>query len=174
MRKRMQVGSRLPMKRIAAAILLLSTHATHATTLCQDTQGREQGVHWSWREIEGRRCWFKRQGPMPPNSELRWRTKEEVREAVARVEAPPTAAQPQGPSIRMLKAQILWEGISEVAANWIDGDAPVDLMRGDDLSGPAGVGGNWVVPAYRVNAGESTSFAVRFAPVIELRQAGTN
>jgi hypothetical protein len=137
-------------------------------------QGREQGVHWSWREIEGRRCWFKRQGPMPPNSELRWRTKEEVREAVARVEAPPTAAQPQGPSIRMLKAQILWEGISEVAANWIDGDAPVDLMRGDDLSGPAGVGGNWVVPAYRVNAGESTSFAVRFAPVIELRQAGTN
>jgi len=47
--KRMQVGSRLPMKRIAAAILLLSTPATHATTLCQDTQGREQGVHWSWR-----------------------------------------------------------------------------------------------------------------------------
>ena len=157
------------MKRIAAAILLLSMPGAHATTLCKDTPGREQGVHWSWREIEGRRCWFKPQGPTPPKSEFRWEKKEEARQVVAKVEAPPAPVQQQGPSIRILKTYILQEGLSEVAANWIDGDAPVDLMRGNDLSGPAGVGGNWVVPAY-----DSTSFAVRFAPMIELRQAGTN
>jgi hypothetical protein len=61
------------------------------------------------------------------------------------------------------------EGISDVEANWIDGDAPVDLMRGDDLSGPTGVGGSWVVPAYNASAGDMTSFAARFAPVLELR-----
>jgi hypothetical protein len=71
----------------------------------------------------------------------------------------------------MLKTQILWEGISEVGANWIDGDAPVDLMRGDTLSGPAGVGGNWVVPPYKKNVDETTFFAARFAPVIETRKA---
>ena len=157
------------MKRIAAAMLLLSMPGAHATTLCKDTPGREQGVHWSWREIEGRRCWFKPQGPMPPKSEFRWEKKEEARQVVAKVEAPPAPVQQQGPSIRILKTYILQEGLSEVAANWIDGDAPVDLMRGDDLSGPAGVGGNLVVPVY-----DSTSFAVRFAPMIELRQAGTN
>jgi hypothetical protein len=54
--------------------------------------------------------------------------------------------------------------MSEFAANWIDGDAPISLMLGDDLSGPAGVGGNWVVPAYKINAGDSTSFAMRFGP----------
>ena len=71
----------------------------------------------------------------------------------------------------MLKTRAVWEGISEVEANWIDGDAPVDLMRGDALSGPAGVGGSWVVPSDKENAGETTSFAARFAPVIESRKA---
>jgi hypothetical protein len=41
--KRMQVGSRLPMKRIAAAILLLSTPATHATTLWPGYTGTRTG-----------------------------------------------------------------------------------------------------------------------------------
>ena len=74
----------------------------------------------------------------------------------------------------MLKTRILWEGISDVDANWIDGDAPVDLMSGDALSGPAGVGGNWVVPSNQDNTDESMSFAARFAPIIESRKARTN
>jgi hypothetical protein len=162
------------MKRIAIAILLLSTTAASATIRCQDAAGREAGVHWWWRDIDGRRCWFKREGPIPPKSELRWE-KERAGEAVVKAEAPAAPAEEQqGLSIRMLKTRILWEGISEVDANWIDGDTPVDLMRGETLSGPAGVGGNWVVPSYKENAGETTSFAARFAPVIDSRKARKN
>src|SRR6516162_6234107 len=135
----------LPMKQIAAAILLLSTTAAPASIICQDSPGSEPGVNWWWRDIDNRRCWFKREGPIPPKSEFRWKENKENqgREVVAEAEAAPVEQQNQ--SIRMLKTRILWEGISDVDANWIDGDAPVDLMSGDALSGPAGVGGNWVV-----------------------------
>ena len=162
------------MKRIAAAILLLSTTAAPASIICQDSPGSEPGVNWWWRDIDNRRCWFKREGPIPPKSEFRWKENKENqgREVVAEAEAAPVEQQNQ--SIRMLKTRILWEGISDVDANWIDGDAPVDLMSGDALSGPAGVGGNWIVPSIQEKAGESTSFAARFAPVIESRKARTN
>jgi len=161
----------LSMKHIAAAILLLSTTAAPASIICQDSPGSEPGVNWWWRDIENRRCWFKREGPIPPKSEFRWK-ENQGREVVAEAEAAPVEQQNQ--SIRMLKTRILWEGISDVDANWIDGDAPVDLMSGDALSGPAGVGGNWIVPSIQEKAGESTSFAARFAPVIESRKARTN
>jgi len=160
----------LSMKHIAAAILLLSTTAAPASIICQDSPGSEPGVNWWWRDIDNRRCWFKREGPIPP-IEFRWKENPR-REAVAEKETAPVEQQNQ--SIRMLKTRILWEGISDVDANWIDGDAPVDLMSGDALSGPAGVGGNWIVPSIQEKAGESTSFAARFAPVIESRKARTN
>ena len=159
----------LPMKQIAAAILLLSTTAAPASIICQDSPGSEPRVNWWWRDIDNRRCWFKREGPIPPKSEFRWKENKDNqgKEVVAAVETAPVEQQNQ--SIRMLKTRILWEGLSDVDANWIDGDAPVDLMSGDALSGPAGVGGNWIVPS-----SESTSFAARFAPVIESRKARTN
>jgi hypothetical protein len=45
-------------------------------------------------------------------------------------------------------------------ANWLD-DAPVDLTVGEDLRGTFGVGGNWVVPAYRQQPRKTTSFATQ-------------
>lgn len=154
------------MTRIAIAILLLSTTAAPAAILCHGAPGREAvGVHWWWRDIDGKRCWFKRDGPIPPKSEFRWEREEGSGETLKR-NAPPASLEQPGPNIRMLKTQILSEGLSEVDANWIDGDAPIDLMRADDLSGPAGVGGSWVLPD---SGGETTSFAARFAPVIESR-----
>jgi hypothetical protein len=156
------------MKRIAAAILLLWTSAASAEILCRDKAGSEPGVHWSWRDIEGRRCWFKRHGAIPQKSELRWAKVE----AGGNVKEEPTSAPPEQrmPRIQMLKTQLLREGMSESAANWIDGDAPVNLIIGEELSGPAGVGGSWVVPAYNKNATDATSFAGRFAPVIKFGQ----
>ena len=164
----------LSMKHIAAAILLLSTTAAPASIICQDSPGSEPGVNWWWRDIDNRRCWFKREGPIPPKSEFRWKENKENqgREVVAEAEAAPVEQQNQ--SIRMLKTRILWEGISDVDANWIDGDAPVDLMRGDTLSGPAGVGGSWIVPSYKKDADDTTSFAARFAPIIESGKSRTN
>jgi hypothetical protein len=159
------------MKTAAAVLLLLSTAAAPAAIPCQNAAGREPGVHWWWRDIDGKRCWFKLDGPVPPKSAFKWE-KEDAREGV--VEPAPTSAEQRIPSIRILKTLIAWEGISDVEANWIDGDAPVDLMRGDSLSGPAGVGGTWIVPSYKDSVDETTSFAARFAPVIESGKARTN
>jgi len=158
------------MKRIAAAILLLWATAAPAAILCRDAPGRDSGIHWSWRDVGGRRCWFKREGPIPPKSEFRWE-REEARQET-KDEAPQAPLKQWPSSIRMLKTQILREGMSEVEANWIDGDAPINLMRCDELSGPAGVGGSWVVPTYNKNAGDTTAFAERFAPVVKFRQPG--
>ena len=58
----------------AATVLLWMTTASVAEVRCQDVPGREQrGVFWSWREIDGKRCWFIRaRGGMPPKSEFTW------------------------------------------------------------------------------------------------------
>ena len=156
------------MTRIAIAILLLWTTAAPAAILCQEAPGREPGIHWWWRDIDSKRCWFKREGTIPAKSELRWEREEASGEPVKR-SAPPAPLEQPGPNIRMLKTHILWEGISEFDANWIDGDEPIDLMRANDLSGSAGVGGIWILPPNKDGGGDTTSFAARFAPVIESR-----
>ena len=97
------------MKRIVAAILLLSTTEAPASIIRQDSPGREPGVNWWWRDIDNRRCWFKREGPIPPKSEFRWEEENQRREVVAEAETAPV--EQQNRSIRMLKTRILWEGI---------------------------------------------------------------
>jgi hypothetical protein len=39
---------------------------------CQSSPGARTTGWWSWREIEGRKCWFIKAGAMPPKSELHW------------------------------------------------------------------------------------------------------
>jgi hypothetical protein len=144
------------MKGISAAIILISmtaASAADAAIRCQDAPGREQhGVYWSWREIDGKRCWFIRaSGAMPPKSAFTW-----VKEKAVEKDIPAAAQQTKmGPTIQMLRVKPDDE-LLDVRANWLD-DAPVDLIVGADLSGTFGVGGNWVVPAYRASAGETTS-----------------
>jgi len=155
----------LSIKWIVPAILLLSTAAVPAAIVCQEGPGHERGVHWSWRDIDGRRCWFKQVGTMPPKTELRWEKPKAERPKLR-----PVPVEQPVPNIRILNTRTEWEGFSEVEANWIDGDAPVDLMRPESISGPSGVGGSWVVPSQAANAGEPMTFAARFAPVIESRK----
>jgi hypothetical protein len=149
------------MKRITLAILLLWTTAVTGATApihCRDAAGHEQGAHWSWREIEGKRCWFIRVGTtMPPKSEFTW-----DKGITAKEDSSATPEQKKRqPTIRIVKTTA--DEMSEVRANWLD-DAPIDLMRSQDLSGPAGVGGSWVVPPYAAKAGEGTPFTARFTP----------
>jgi hypothetical protein len=154
------------MKGMAAAILLLSmTTATTAAAAirCQDAAGQEPGAHWSWREIDGKRCWFMREGgTMPPKSAFTWVMAAPAKENIkADISAAPEKRK-AGPAIELLKVRA--DEMSDVQANWLD-DAPVDLIVGQDLSGAFGVGGSWVVPAYAAQAGETTSFTTRFVPV---------
>ncbi len=140
------------MKGMVAAILLLSTGAAStadAAIRCQDAAGREQAGHWSWREIDGKRCWFLREGKMmPPKSAFTWANAEPVRQAT------PTAPEKgeDGAAIAVLKVKAGER--SDVQANWLD-DAPVELIVGEDLSGPYGVGGSWVVPPYVTAASDT-------------------
>ncbi len=41
---------------------------------CLSAPGDPKTGWYSWREIEGRRCWFKKTGAMPPKWELHWAT----------------------------------------------------------------------------------------------------
>ena len=152
------------MKRIATAIVFVSmTTASAAEIRCQDTPGREQnGVFWSWREIEGKRCWFVRAGSaMPPKSAFTWAKAAPAKENIKEEISAAPEKRKAGQSIELLKVRA--DEMSEVRANWLD-DAPVDLIVGQDLSGAFGVGGSWVVPAYAAQAGETTSFTARFVP----------
>jgi hypothetical protein len=110
------------MKGIATAIVLMSmTTASAAEIRCQDASGREQnGVFWSWREIEGKRCWFVRAGSaMPPKSAFTWAKEEPVQEDVPAV---PDKTK-TGPSIQMLRVKpVTPEEMFEVRAKWLKDD----------------------------------------------------
>ena len=148
------------MKGISAAIILMTIvagSAADAAIRCEDAPGREQrGVYWSWREIDGKRCWFIRtSGAMPAKSAFTWVKEDSVEKDVP---AAPEKTK-TGPTVQMLRAKPD-EDLSDVRANWLD-DAPVDLTVGEDLRGTFGVGGNWVVPAYAATARKTTSFATQ-------------
>ena len=146
------------MKGVSAAIILVSmaaASAADAAIRCQAAAGPDQrGVYWSWREIDGKRCWFiSAGGAMPPKSAFTW-AKEEPDEKNVPVAQEKTKA---GATIQMLTVKPE-EDLSDVRANWLD-DAPLDLMVGEHLSGTFGVGGNWIIPAYVATAGDTTSLA---------------
>jgi hypothetical protein len=58
---------------------------------CQSARGDPKTGWYSWREIDGRRCWFKKVGAMPPKSELHWPVKEDREEPPK----PPAASAPE-------------------------------------------------------------------------------
>ena len=75
------------MKGISAAIILMTIvagSAADAAIRCEGAPGREQrGVYWSWREIDGKRCWFIRtSGAMPAKSAFTWVKEEPVEKDV--------------------------------------------------------------------------------------------
>jgi len=147
---------------ISAAIILAAMtagNAADAAIRCQNAPGRPQhGVYWSWREIEGKRCWFiSTRGAMPPKSAFTWAI-EEPRQKDAAV----AGNTDTGPALQMLIVKPE-EELSEVRANWLD-DAPVNLIVRRDLWGLFGVGGQWVIPAYDATPDERTSFGTRSAP----------
>jgi hypothetical protein len=146
------------MKSVSAVtgIILISMaagSAAYPAIPCQDAPGREQrGVYWSWREIEGKRCWFIRQGrAMPPKSAFAWAKEEAVKSDVS--DAPETTE--IGAAIQILRVKPD-NDLSDSQANWLD-DAPVELIIGEALSGAFGVGGSWVFPVYNSNEVGKTS-----------------
>jgi hypothetical protein len=147
------------MKAISAAALILASmaagNAASAAIPCQEAPGREErGVYWSWREIDGKRCWYIREGrSMPPKSQFAW-AKEQPEQPVEKYVPAPPEARNIGPTIQIVRVKPE-KDVSENQANWLD-DAPVELISGADLSGAFGIGGSWVLPAYNGNKVDQT------------------
>jgi hypothetical protein len=49
----------------------VSTQSARAIECLTSPNQTERGW-WSWREIDGRRCWYKKIGAVPPKSEFVW------------------------------------------------------------------------------------------------------
>jgi hypothetical protein len=81
------------MIRIATILIVLCSFATHRAWAieCMNTPGDPKSGWYAWREIDGRKCWFKKTGGMPPKSELHWPAKLE-REPPQREPAPAQAS----------------------------------------------------------------------------------
>jgi hypothetical protein len=89
--------------RLAIVVCLLASTLPAAALECHSSRGG--GSHWSWREVDGRRCWYPGRARVP-KAELRWRA--EVTQAVPPPTPPPRPA-PTEPAIRVLKVRVLSE-----------------------------------------------------------------
>ena len=95
-----------------------TTTASATEIRCQDAGREQHAVFWSWREIDGNRCWFIRAGGvMPPKSAFTWAKEEAIQQDTpATLEKTKTA---QG--IQMLRVNtVTSEEMSEVRAKWLN------------------------------------------------------
>jgi hypothetical protein len=105
-------------------IAISAVSAAYAAIPCQESAGREQrGVYWSWREIDGKRCWFVREGvAMPPKSALTWAKEEPAKEEVT--SAPEKTKSEPSIRVRILRVKpINPDELSDLRPNWV-GDLP--------------------------------------------------
>ena len=117
---------------------------------CLSAPNRSDPGWWSWREIEGRKCWYKKVGAVPAKSEFTW--PEQAKEtspagALAQQELspiPPTEATATLPKIEVARVK----RTDPTGANFRLSEDRVGLIEGSELSGFRGVGGAWEVPAY--------------------------
>ena len=116
---------------------------------CLSAPDHSDSGWWSWREIDGRKCWYKKVGAVPPKSEFSW--PEQAKESPT-TEAP---AAPVSPSIQTTEGvagtspQIELARVKPVEItepNYRLGEGRVGLLEAFDLSGPRGIGGTWETP----------------------------
>ena len=140
---------------------------------CLRAPDHSESGWWSWREIDGRKCWFKKVGAVPPKSEFRW--PQDAKEAplaapAAQHEsnsAPLTAAPAQqetstqampttAPRILMARVKLVDPTATDLRVN----ERRVGLLGGSYLSGLRAIGGTWEVPTHIEPAPDT--FAARY------------
>src|SRR5438874_5895363 len=117
---------------------------------CLSAPDHSDSGWWSWREIDGRKCWYKKVGAVPPKSEFRWPEREK--------EAPLTEATKQREPASMEGSEANAATLPQIEVVRVKpvetrdrsyrlGDGRVRLLEGFDLSGPRGIGSLWGAPA---------------------------
>jgi hypothetical protein len=137
------------MKALVTTLLVCCCVATSSAQAieCLSTPKSESGW-WSWREIDGRKCWYKKVGAVPPKSEFVW--PEHAKETPPRKEAPqqsssmPATDGMTSPVPRIETARVKPVDLS--APDFRLADGRVRLIEGFSLSSLRGLGGVWDVP----------------------------
>jgi len=61
------------MKELAIILLCCGVATSSAQAIeCLSVPNQSESGWWSWREIDGRKCWYKKVGAVPPKSEFFW------------------------------------------------------------------------------------------------------
>jgi hypothetical protein len=155
------------MKELVITLLICWSVGTSSAQAieCLSVPNRSESGWWSWREIDGRKCWYKKVGAVPPKSEFIW--PERAKEAT-----PETGpAQPELSSMRTPEATTMTLPQIEIvrvkpvdlsAPNFRLSDGLIDLMKGFSLAGFQGIGGAWHGPPYL--ALPADTFDARYGP----------
>ena len=82
--------------RLACLVLVMTTTAAAAAdlTVCQASKGTMR-EYWSWREIDGRKCWFVGRPGSKAKTQLRWESTNNNRPIARRPEIPPSSQSEQ-------------------------------------------------------------------------------
>jgi hypothetical protein len=103
---------------------------------------------WSWREIDGRKCWYKKVGPVPPKSEFVWPDQAKEAPSAGDAAQPPSSMPATegmtSPLPRIEMARV--KRVDLTAVNFRLGDGRVGLLEGFDLASFRGLGGAWEMP----------------------------
>ena len=134
---------------LGIAICCFITSSAQAIDCLSALDHAESGW-WSWREIDGRKCWFKKVDAVPAKSAFRWpeRDKEAPLTQAPRQQGsasiePTEANAASSPQIEVVRVK----PIEAKEQNYRLGDGHVRLLEGLDLSGSRGIGGLWEAPA---------------------------
>jgi hypothetical protein len=129
--------------RIATVAACMSiTCSAHAAVQCQTGKGGDG--HWSWREIDGRRCWY-RGAPSKPKAQLYWQVAAKPTSA-PEPPAPAPAPEPQArrsspvlylqvtpatpaPTVDLLRARPMTEGALIETPGAVIRDVPAEADR---------------------------------------------
>jgi hypothetical protein len=151
------------MKELAIILLCCGVATSSAQAIeCLSVPNQSESGWWSWREIDGRKCWYKKVGAVPPKSEFIWpeRAKEATPEA--------GTAQPELSSMRTPEATTMTLPQIEIvrvkpvdlsAPNFRLSDGLIELFS---LAGFQGIGGAWDGPPYL--ALPADTFDARYGP----------
>jgi hypothetical protein len=118
---------------------------------CLSALDQSDSGWWSWREIDGRKCWYKKVGAVPPKSTFMWpaHAKETL---LAEASAQPGSSSAQAieamsatsPRIEIARTK----PVDPMATNFRLNDRRVGLIEGFYLSDSGGIGSTWEVPNY--------------------------
>jgi hypothetical protein len=155
------------MKVLATTVLVCCCVAASSAQAidCLSSPKSESGW-WSWREIDGRKCWYKKVGAVPAKSEFVWpdQPKDEppAREAARRPSPSPSPAPAtegmRTPLPRIETARVKAVILSDL--NFRLADGRVGLIEGFNLSSLRGIGSAWEMPDHIGFA--PTMFDVRY------------